>query len=51
MHVGYGAIKERFRTRVTLKPQVPEILVEYLEAPSAGWRTAGALFPLELAVM
>lgn len=33
MRVGYKHITERFRTRVTLKPTDPAILVEYLDGP------------------
>ncbi len=33
MTVGYKAIRESFRTRVTLHPQEPTILVEYLDGP------------------
>jgi coenzyme Q-binding protein COQ10 len=33
MGVGYKAIRETFTTRVTLAPQEPRILVEYLDGP------------------
>lgn len=33
MSVGYKNIRETFRTRVTLQPAVPTILVEYLDGP------------------
>lgn len=33
MTVGYKAIHETFRTRVTLRPSEPSILVEYLDGP------------------
>lgn len=33
MTVGYKAIRESFRTRVTLRPSEPSILVEYLDGP------------------
>lgn len=33
MAVGYNAIKEKFRTRVSLNPSAPAILVEYLDGP------------------
>jgi coenzyme Q-binding protein COQ10 len=33
MGVGYKAIRENFTTRVTLQPDAPSILVEYLDGP------------------
>lgn len=33
MSVGYKKIRESFRTRVTLQPAAPTILVEYLDGP------------------
>jgi len=33
MGIGYKAIRERFTTRVTLKPENAAILVEYLDGP------------------
>jgi coenzyme Q-binding protein COQ10 len=33
MHVGYGAIRERFTTRVTLTPATPHVLAEYIDGP------------------
>jgi coenzyme Q-binding protein COQ10 len=33
MSVGYQAIRESFKTRVTLTPATPQILVEYLDGP------------------
>lgn len=33
MGVGYKTIRESFRTRVTLQPDEPAILVEYLDGP------------------
>jgi coenzyme Q-binding protein COQ10 len=33
MGIGYKAIRERFTTRVTLKPSSSTILVEYLDGP------------------
>lgn len=33
MSVGYKTISENFRTRVTLTPSAPSILVEYLDGP------------------
>lgn len=33
MRVGYGAIKERFTSRVTLHPHRPSVLVEYVDGP------------------
>ena len=33
MHVGYGAIHERFTTRVTLDPETPHVLAEYVDGP------------------
>lgn len=33
MRVGYGAIKERFTSRVTLHPDKPAVLVEYVDGP------------------
>jgi coenzyme Q-binding protein COQ10 len=33
MGVGYMAIRESFTSRVTLYPQAPEVLVEYLDGP------------------
>lgn len=33
MGVGYKTIRESFRTRVTLQPDAPAILVEYLDGP------------------
>jgi coenzyme Q-binding protein COQ10 len=33
MQVGYGAIRERFTTRVTLDPVKPFVLAEYVDGP------------------
>lgn len=33
MGVGYRAIREHFTSRVTLHPEVPTVLVEYLDGP------------------
>lgn len=33
MGVGYKSIREHFTSRVTLQPQVPKVLVEYLDGP------------------
>ncbi len=33
MEVGYKAIRERFSTKVTLEPEVPTVLVNYLDGP------------------
>lgn len=33
MGVGYKAIREHFTSRVTLHPQAPKVLVEYLDGP------------------
>lgn len=33
MGVGYKAIKETFTSKVTLRPAIPEVLVEYIDGP------------------
>ena len=41
MTVAYKLVREAFSSRVTLDRPNLQILVEYLEGPSATWRTAG----------